>query len=51
MNESRQKRIEKPKSCQADPDAVNDNRSDEVLHDRATAAARNANRFSELGKI
>ena len=37
MNEGSEKGIEKPKSGQADADAINDERSDKVLHDRAVA--------------
>ena len=37
MNEASEKGIEKSKSSQADTDAVNDERSDKVLHNRAVA--------------
>ena len=48
MNERSQKRIQKSESRQADTDAVNNEGSDKVLHDRAMAAPRNAHSFRQV---
>jgi hypothetical protein len=46
VDESGQKRIQKSKSSQADADAINDQRTDKILHDSAAAARL---RYMELG--
>jgi hypothetical protein len=51
VNERSQQRVQKTESCQADPDAIHGERSDEVLHDDATATPRDRKRFDQLRKI
>ena len=49
--ESSQKRIQKSKRRQADPDAVNDQRSDKVLHDGAVASPSAPEGLDQLRQI
>jgi hypothetical protein len=48
VDESSQKRIQKSKCGQADADAVNDQSSDKILHDRAAAAPGNGQSLDKL---
>src|SRR6202007_11614 len=51
VDESGQKRIQKSKSGQAHADAVNDQRTDKILHDRAAAAPCDGESFDKLREI
>jgi hypothetical protein len=51
VNEGSEKGVQKSERGQAHPDAVNDQRSDKVLHDRAAAAPRDRESFDKLREI
>src|ERR1700686_5858737 len=51
VDKGSQKRVQESKRGQADADAVNDQRSDKVLHDRAAAAPGDGQSFDELREV
>jgi hypothetical protein len=51
MNNGRKQRIQKSKGGHSNSDAVHCQSASEILHDDATTASRNPQRFDELGKI
>ena len=48
MNESGQQWIEETKCCESDAYAIDQQSADEILHNRATAPARNLQSLYEL---
>jgi len=51
VNERGEQRVEEPEGSEADADAVDDKRADEILQDGATAATGGVEGVDELGEI